>query len=355
MPRQGRQPAQLSQQPKRAKSSTTKKSTRKRTSTTVATPAASKATAGKKGRGKAPCGAQDDDEADSDAELDVYNYAARMKRPRGDVDPLARAPAARSHKNGKQKAQNQDGGAGGSDDDEELDSEVDDDSEGGEGAGGFQVRGNEVVEFTGRKPAGFRLGLDSGDEGPFVDSDDDEEIDSDFVDDESDEEDLPRLKGKGASTSGSSKGGKGKARGVEVDLDEDEIDYDDEEGEGWMDLADVLDAGGYGPADDDDESGSDESAPEEEDEDMSSAASDAEDLDALNRLDSFVEGLDSKKRKSRGDGDSGDETATKKKRAVLKERTEAYPEGEFTAVKPLDGSTDGASALRSLGTSLRAC
>ncbi|GAA5962538.1 hypothetical protein JCM8115_002113 [Rhodotorula mucilaginosa] len=345
MPRQGRQPAQLTQQPKRGK-----KAKGGNSLALAAAPADQKSTSkhsaaaakpGKKAtRSSANGTAFDGEEQDLDAALDVYNYAARVKRPRGDVDPLARASFGSKGKGkGKGKARAQDH----QEDEDMSDEDGSNDDEDEEGTGGFRVRGNEVVEFTGMKPAGFKLGMDSGDEGGFINSDDDdEEIDSDLAEDEDDEEDLPRLKRAGGSS-------KGKGRQTEIDLDEDEIDYDDEEGEGWMDLADVLDAGGYGTADseEDDEEGAEdgESRAASSDEDMSSDSDDeGYDPDALDKLDSFVSGLDSKKRKSRGDDeddDEGPETASKKKRAVLKERTEAYPEGEFTAVKPMDGSADG--------------
>ena len=320
MPRQGRQPAQLTQQPKRGK-----KAKGGNSLALAAAPADQKSTSkhsaaaakpGKKAtRGSANETAFGGEEQDLNAALDVYDYAARVKRPRGDVDPLARASFGSKGKGkGKGKARAQD-----HQEDEDMsdeDGSDDDDDEDEEGAGGFRVRGNEVVEFTGMKPAGFKLGMDSGDEGGFIASDeDDEEIDSDLAEDEDDE--------------------------------------DDEEGEGWMDLADVLDAGGYGTADSDDDD-DDEATAGSSDDDMSSDSDDeGYDPDALDKLDSFVSGLDSKKRKSRGDdedADEGSEVASKKKRAVLKERTEAYPEGEFTAVKPMDGAADGtfrASLLKS--------
>ena len=345
MPRQGRQPAQLTQQPKRGK-----KAKGGNSLALAAAPADQKSTSkhsaaaakpGKKAtRSSANGTAFDGEEQDLDAALDVYNYAARVKRPRGDVDPLARASFGSKGKGkGKGKARAQDH----HEDEDMSDEDGSDDDEDEEGAGGFRVRGNEVIEFTGMKPAGFKLGMDSGDEGGFIASDDDdEEIDSDLAEDEDDEEDLPRLK----RASGSSKG---KGRQTEIDLDEDEIDYDDEEGEGWMDLADVLDAGGYGTADSDDDDDDDEAKAGSSDDDMSSDSDDeGYDPDALDKLDSFVSGLDSKKRKLRGDDEDADEgsevaskVASKKKRAVLKERTEAYPEGEFTAVKPMDGAADG--------------
>lgn len=55
---------------------------------------------------------------------------------------------------------------------------------------------------------------------------------------------------------------------------------------------------------------------------------------ALDALSSFVDGLDSKKRKM---DDAADDGGKKKKRVVLKERTEAFPEGEFAAVSAPEG------------------
>ncbi|GAA5863261.1 hypothetical protein JCM3774_000832 [Rhodotorula dairenensis] len=348
MPRQGRQPAQLTQQPKRGKKALASGGHSRPTAADLESSNSKRDAAAKPAKKAhkriANDLAGDDQDQDGDAALDVYNYAARVKRPRGDVDPLARAAFGSNAKGkGKGKARARD-----DDEDEDMsDRENDEDGDAAEHAGGFRVRGDEVVDFTGMKPAGFKLGMDSGDEGGFIGSDeDDEEIDSDLAEDEDDEEDLPHLKRAG----GSSRTGQGKGRQAEIDLDEDEIDYDDEEGEGWMDLADVLDAGGYGTADSDEDGSS-----ADQGEDASSSDDDEDDdddegfdPDALDKLDLFVSGLDSKKRKSRGDGDSdgggdgdGDENTSKKKRAVLKERTEAYPEGEFTAVKPLDGTADG--------------
>ncbi|GAA5983323.1 hypothetical protein JCM10908_000241 [Rhodotorula pacifica] len=346
MPRQGRQPAQLTQQPKKSKNKQ-QGGNHKQIAALVAkaTPAAG-ASRGKKAV-KQSAASDDGGEEDGDAALDVYNYSARVKRPRGDVDPLARASFGSSSKKGKGKARAQQQDEGDDEDpSDEASGSDDDDAEMAGAGGGFRVRGNEVVEFTGMKPAGFKLGMDSGDEGGFIGSDDDdEEIDSDLAEDSDEEEDLPRLRAGGSSKRSE---GKGKGRQAEIDLDEDEIDYDDEEGEGWMDLADVLDAGGYGTADSDSGEGSSD-AEQDEDESMTSEESDSDeegfDPEALDKLDSFVSGLDSKKRKSRGDGDDEDEdgaeNASKKKRAVLKERTEAYPEGEFTAVKPMEGTSDG--------------
>lgn len=132
-------------------------------------------------------------------------------------------------------------------------------------------------------------------------------------------------------------------------MDEEEIDYDDEAGAGFMDASEMLDMGAY---DSEDESvsssasgsGSGSDASEDDDEEMDSVSSssevDEEYEGALDKLSSFVEGLESKKRKVDDDGEM--EGGKKKKRVVLKERTEAYPEGEFVAVGAKDGEADGA-------------
>ncbi|TNY24733.1 Utp14 protein-domain-containing protein [Rhodotorula diobovata] len=334
MARQGRQPKQL-QQPTRA--------------------AAAPAPASKKSKGIA-ASRSTPATAGPDTALDVYTHTNRVRRARGDVDPLARAKSGakgRAAAKGKGAAAPAKGKGKGrappSDDvDEEFedgdeDEELEDDDDDEDESGGFRVRGNEVVEFTGMKPAGFKLGMDSDEEGRFVASDDDDEdIDSDLAEEDSGDEGPLGSRGGPSKAKG---GKKAAAREKEVDLDEDEIDYDDEEGEGWMDLTEMLDAGGYssaGSGDDDDDdddsaSGSDDQAEDEEDEDEDMSVDD-DDTGALDKLDSFVEGLDSKKRKSR-DGDD-DDGGKKKKRVVLAERTEAYPEGEFVAVKNDDGKVD---------------
>ncbi|GAA6001595.1 hypothetical protein JCM10207_006743 [Rhodosporidiobolus poonsookiae] len=311
MARQGRQPKQLTQQPTRKQKQLPQPNKGTKSSRTAAT------------------------SADSQPDfLDVYTHRNRVQRPRGDVDPLARAAqrkgkgkqaAAPAAGKGKGRAPVQD------DEDGEDEGQDDDLSDADE----FEVFGDEVVEFTGRKPKGLRLGLDSdAEEGAGFGSDfEDEEIDSDLA--SGSEDDLPRQGG-----SKGKKGGESKRKGpTDIDLDEDEIDWDDENGAGWMDLTEMLDAGGYPSGSDDAESGSgsgsgDEDEDEEDEEmsdDESEITSEDEDGGALDKLGSFVEGLDSKKRKA-GDEDDDGAGAKKKKRAVLKERTEAYPEGEFVAV-----------------------
>ncbi|GAA5887802.1 hypothetical protein JCM5296_001772 [Sporobolomyces johnsonii] len=284
MARQGRQPKQIA------------------TSTKPAKPKPSKKAKGKAAVTAAPA-----------SNLDVYSFSTSTKRPRGDVDPAARASSKPQKSKNKGKARQQERDE--DEDDEDLSEEESDEDE----ESGFRVRGNEVVEFTGIKPAGLRMGMASDEEEAEFGSD--EDIASDFSD-EDDEAPKPKKGGKSDRASSS--------RAAEVDLDEDEIDWDDEEGAGYMDASEMLDMGGY-PSDDDDEddseaSGSDEDAEmESEDEELSDA-----DDDALDKLAGFVDGLGSKKRKA-GDGEDA-EGGKKKKRVVLKERTEAYPEGEFVAV-----------------------
>ncbi|GAA5985478.1 hypothetical protein JCM11641_007081 [Rhodosporidiobolus odoratus] len=303
MARQGRQPKRLAQTGRKPK---------------PAQPAASKGNSGRSASASASATFTPDP-------LDVYAYKARVKRPRGDVDPLARAKSNQGGAHWKGKAApppNKGKGKARDDDDEEEDDDDDDLSD----EEGFRVFGDEVVEFTGRKPKGFKLGMDSDQEG-FGSDFEDEDIDSDLA--SGSEDDLPRA--------GSSKGKKGgdrqPRREAEVDLDEDEIDWDDEDGAGYMDLTEMLDAGGYasgGSGSDGSGSGSDEE--DDDDEEMSEDDDESitsEDEGALDKLESFVGGLDSKKRKA-DDGEDG--IGKKKKRVVLKERTEAYPEGEFVAV-----------------------
>ena len=62
---------------------------------------------------------------------------------------------------------------------------------------------------------------------------------------------------------------------------------------------------------------------------------------ALDKLSSFVDGLEGKKRKA---GDDVEDGGKKKKRVVLKERTEAWPEGEFVAVSAPEGVQESACA-----------
>lgn len=98
-----------------------------------------------------------------------------------------------------------------------------------------------------------------------------------------------------------------------------------------MDASEMLDTGEF----DSETSGEDEeSGSDEEMQDVSDDDEDSEYEGALDKLSSFVDGLESKKRKADEEGGDG---GKKKKRVVLKERTEAWPEGEFVAVSAPDG------------------
>ncbi|KAK4702289.1 U3 small nucleolar RNA-associated protein 14, partial [Phenoliferia sp. Uapishka_3] len=276
-PRQGRQPAQKSKPASfKAKSS----------------PGKSKAKASKSTKPTASTSA---------APLDVYSYSSSIKRPRGDVDPESRPQKAplKSKSKGKGKA-------------EDSDSESESDGSDGD---------EDALDMGGAKMEGLYMGGSDG----GVRSEDDEEIDSDEAFE--DEEDMPAKPNKG----------KGKARGrsdqpTDIDLDEDEVDMDDEDGEGYYDLAQVLDDGEYDSEDSDEDS--DESNDSNEAMEDGDDSDDSEYAGALDKLSSFVEGLESKKRKISDEEEGG----KKKKRVVLKERTEAYPEGEFVAVSAPDGT-----------------
>jgi len=128
-------------------------------------------------------------------------------------------------------------------------------------------------------------------------------------------------------------------------MDEDEVDSEDEEGDGFMDASEMFDRGG----DDDseqEESGSDEEVAS----DAESVEEDEEEADALDRLDRMVQGLESSKKRKAGDRNE-EENGKKKKRVILKERTEAYPEGEFVAVgadQVADSESDSPIFLSSL-------
>lgn len=103
----------------------------------------------------------------SSAPLDVYSYSTNVKRARGDVDPEARA----SFKGGKGKARQ---------DSEDEDLSEDD----------LVVGADGIVEFTGVKPKGLKMGMSDDEEGGVGGfGTDDEEIDSDEA--EEDEDHLP--------------------------------------------------------------------------------------------------------------------------------------------------------------------
>lgn len=147
MARTGRQPRS---QPSTSTSTTTKKSTNKSS----------------KGSKKSTLAAA----LDPSPALDVYSYAAPAKKPRGDVDPESRPSAGGSKGKGRREEGSDEEGSDEDEDDELM---------------GFHGEG--IVEFTGVKPKGLKMGMDSDDEGNAFD--DDEEIDSDQAEEEDDFED----------------------------------------------------------------------------------------------------------------------------------------------------------------------
>ncbi|GAA5952349.1 hypothetical protein JCM3765_001949 [Sporobolomyces pararoseus] len=309
MARQGRQPQQLSTNTKSSKSK-----------------------AGKKGGNKAKAATPESNN------LDVYSFSSSSKRPRGDVDPAARASfqsGKGKNKKGKGKArqeesEEEDAEELASDGDDSEDEDLDSESE------GFKVRGNGIVEFTGMKPAGLKMGMGSDEEGGFG-SGDDEDIASDFSDEMSDE--TPKKQKKSVQSS------KKSLPSTEIDLDEDEVDSEDEEGDGFMDVSEVFDREG----DEDEEDSEEDSGSDEEiasDADSMDQDDDDEDAGALDKLDDFVSGLETSKKRKAGDRNE-DDSGKKKKRVILKERTEAYPEGEFVAVGA-DSAADNRVQLEDL-------
>lgn len=93
-------------------------------------------------------------------------------------------------------------------------------------------------------------------------------------------------------------------------------------------MSEMLDRNG--DEDDEDSEGASDSD-EELRSDEDSMDEDADDNEALDKLDDFVSGLETSKKRKAGDRNE-DDSGKKKKRVILKERTEAYPEGEFVAV-----------------------
>lgn len=109
--------------------------------------------------------------------MDVYSYAPKKTKARGDVDPESRASF--QSKKGKKRSTS-DGEGGSSDEDDEL----------------MGFRSGGIVEFTGVKPKGLKMGMDSDDE--FLgEGSDDEEIDSDQAE-ESEDDFKPKKGGKAA-------------------------------------------------------------------------------------------------------------------------------------------------------------
>ncbi|KAL8278691.1 hypothetical protein RQP46_008983 [Phenoliferia psychrophenolica] len=259
-----------------------------------------------KGKGKGKAVKRSGAPGASAAPLDVYSYSSSLKRPRGDVDPESRPQKALPKSKGKGKGRAQD---------DEDDEEESDDSSDGSG---------DELELGGKKLSGLYMGGNGSDDGGVA-TEDDEEIDSDEA--ELDDEDLPAKPKKG----------KGKAshtdRSAEIDMDEDEVDPDDEAGDGYMNLEELLDGGEYA-SDDSEEDSDDEEIDSDEAMSGDATSDDEEYAGALEKLNSYVEQLESKKRPAEDD-ESG--KGQRKKRVVLKERTEAWPEGEFVAVSAPDG------------------
>lgn len=97
-----------------------------------------------------------------------------------------------------------------------------------------------------------------------------------------------------------------------------------------MDVSEMFDRDG----DEDEEDSEEESGSDGEiasDAESMDQEDDGEDAGALDKLDDFVSGLETSKKRKAGDRNE-DDSGKKKKRVILKERTEAYPEGEFVAV-----------------------
>ncbi|KAM0791537.1 hypothetical protein ACM66B_005986 [Microbotryomycetes sp. NB124-2] len=322
MPRQGRQPRLTA--PQTSSSTQTRRSKKSRPASTSKTNSATTSTNA----------------------LDVYSYEPGQKRARGDVDPAAKAKAGATdnkkrsakHSAARKRTRNDD------DDQAEADSdsEMDDDE-----MMGFY--GDGIVEFTGVKPANLKMGIDSDDDGHANDSaqddDEDEDIDSDEAAGTDDDEPLAR---KEQTRKPKTQRKTEKAVQFDINLDEDaahsrdgsdeEDEDEDEDGEGFVDASEMLDMGAE--YSDEDESEDEEENHEQQgqgDEVTSDSDLDDEDEGDLDRLADFVNGLDGKKRKSDNQEQDG---GNKRKRVVLKERTEAIPEGEFVAVGARDAATD---------------
>ncbi|KAK4046557.1 hypothetical protein OIV83_006009 [Microbotryomycetes sp. JL201] len=271
--------------------------------------------------------------------LDVYSYEPRQNKARGDVDPAAKAKAnaadrsTRANKARKRTRKGDEDGDGDHIDDD--DSEMDDDE-----LMGFY--GDGIVEFTGVKPANLKMGIDSeddADDNDRNDDTDDEEINSDDAAGSDDDEPLARKehvrKPKKATKAVQFDINLDEDAAEDLSDDEDEDEDEDEDGEGFVDASEMLDMGAeYSEDDDDDENEAQRSAQRDE---MSDSDATEDEQGDLEKLTAFVDGLDGKKRKL---DDQERDGGGKRKRVVLKERTEAIPEGEFVAVGSRDTATD---------------
>ncbi|UZJ55389.1 hypothetical protein CBS101457_004709 [Exobasidium rhododendri] len=187
--------------------------------------------------------------------------------------------------------------------------EIDSDEESGGEKGD-----EEVIRFKQTRP-----NWDNEDEG--VRSEDDEEIDSDEAFGESDEERFEGWKfGQGKKMAGSAgQGSKGE------ESEDEEEDDDDEDDDDMMDLSKLLDAG-------DSEEDSQSDLDEEEEE----GDSDLDDERLQRRMESLAS--TSGKKRAAADDEEGDAHKGPKRR-VLRERTEAVPEGEWSAPSRTAGSS----------------
>ncbi|KAI9247113.1 small-subunit processome [Helicostylum pulchrum] len=188
---------------------------------------------------------------------------------------------------------------------------------------------------------------------------DDEEIDSDEAFDESDEERFEGYKFSGSTKSSEKKHLKKKAPIApgEIDLNENsdedsEEEESDEDGEGYMDLSQML------TADNDEEEeefrGFDDIEDDEDDE------SDDDNMDLDDQVANLIDSIESKKRRR-----VGEEEGSSTKKRQIKERNEAYKEGEFNlpvrddddaskklSLQDLMGTVDDEATFGSLKTSL---
>ncbi|KAJ1301434.1 hypothetical protein OPQ81_008692 [Rhizoctonia solani] len=195
----------------------------------------------------------------------------------------------------------------------------------------------------------LRLRIANADEDGVVGSDEDEEIDSDAAfEDESDEERFANFKFKSSKVRGSR--GKGKVSeksakvsfAVNVDLNEDDDEDDEPTPKPTGQDSEVEEEGGNedseGEDDEDEEPGStvelskmledgaqSESGSESDSEAPSAISGD--DPDADTKLAGFISSLDTSSKKRKLEEGPADKVG--KKRAILRDRTEAGPEGEF--------------------------
>ncbi|KAG1562453.1 hypothetical protein G6F49_000910 [Rhizopus delemar] len=185
-----------------------------------------------------------------------------------------------------------------------------------------------------------------------IDEEDDEEIDSDEAFDESDEERFEGYKFRGSTKPSDKKHLKkaNKANEGEIDLNEDSEDSQSEseaeDGEDFMDLSQMLE----GNNEDDNDVEDAEYSEEEEFKGFDNIMDDEDDeedegnLDDDDKLISFVEGLETKKRRRNDSDISGSKT----KRRQLKERNEAYQESEFNLTTRENDSSDKKISLDDL-------